>query len=469
MQRGSRETPKKKSKPIKPKNTSKPVKPKKVVPKKVPKKHDIIYSDSSDSDDLDTHSSDSDHEPDSASDEEDDPNFPKHLADMGEGVIIPVNMNHSKTKKNKWFKKDGNVIELDEEGIKNITDLATVMFFAEWCPHCQHMKPVFEGVAETSLIQCYAVDCESYPTLSNTYNIEGFPTIMVLKKGLVPPFMVKDNSYIYPGGPNSDSLKKWMSESKTKLLTYEPSKTSKPMSSEIKAVHLKGIKQFMVIEQGDLFKGSQVHELMPHALEELIKHNKPFLIMFFAPWCGHCIHAKDMYKTLAEKMDVYALNADEYGETAGNYGVEGFPTFGMMANGKLQKYTGPRTEDGLMAFSKTFTALKSPESTSQLESVDSAIHITSLDELRKMDAVITMFYAPWCGHCTHFKPTFHALAKEHTIPFALVNCDELPEAKSEFGIRGFPTIHKLGMGKVLSTFSDSPRTEDTVRNWIKHS
>jgi protein disulfide-isomerase A6 len=207
--------------------------------------------------------------------------------------------------------------------------------------------------------------------------------------------------------------------------------------------------------------------LVPHTLEELIKHHKPFLILFFAPWCGHCIHAKDMYKALAEKMDVYALNADEYGETAGLYGVDGFPTFGMMANGKLQKYSGPRTEDGLMAFSKTF-----PEELPKIESsvpVDSILNITSLDELRKMDAVITMFYAPWCSHCTHFKPTFQVLAKEHTIPFALVNCDELPDAKSEFGIRGFPTIHKLGLGKVLSTFSDSPRTEDTVRNWIKHS
>lgn len=419
-----------------------------LVRRVTPKKHDIISSDDSDA----TMSDDSDFEP-PGSDEDDDPAFPKHLANMGRDVIISVHVNNH----NKWFKKDGNVTELDEDGIKAVDkkDMAIIMFFAEWCPHCQHMKPVFEEVAKTSPIPCYALDCESYPTLSNKYNIEGFPTIMVLKKGLAPPFMVKDDSYIYSEGPNTDSLKKWIDESKTKLLTYTPNKTSKPIS---KLAHLKGIKQFMGVEQGGLFKGSKVHELDPISLDETIKENKPFLIMFFAPWCGHCIHAKDMYKALAETMDVYALNADEYGETAEKYGVTGFPTFGMMVNGKLQKYIGPRTEDGLMAFSKTASVRDA-----------TVINITSLDDLRKMDQVITMFYAPWCGHCTHFKPTFAELAKDHAISFAMVNCDELTDAKSEFGIRGFPTIHKLGMGKILSTFSDSPRTAETVSNWIKHS
>jgi hypothetical protein len=106
MQRGRRVTPKITSKPV-------PKKVPKHLPKKVPKKHDIIYSDSSDSDA--TKSDDSDYEPESASDEDDDPNFPKHLADMGEGVIIPVNASKSH-KQNKWFKTDGKVIELDEEG-----------------------------------------------------------------------------------------------------------------------------------------------------------------------------------------------------------------------------------------------------------------------------------------------------------------------------------------------------------------
>jgi len=449
MQRGYRKSKKVIPKTVKPNKVT----PKKVIMRAIQKKARVLDTEYESEESDATKSDDSDYEPDSASDEDDDPHFPKHLADMGEGVIIPVHAN----KANTWFKKDGNVIELDEEHIKSIGDMAIVMFFAEWCPHCQHMKPVFESVAETSPIQCYAVDCESHPTLSNTYNIEGFPTIMALKNGLAPPFMVKDDSYIYPGGPNKESLTNWINESKTKL-KHEPTKTSKPISSELKSAHLKGIKQFMGVEAGDLFNGSKVHVLDPDSLDITIKENKPFLIMFFAPWCGHCIHAKDMYKALAEKMDVYAMNADEYGEKAESYGVSGFPTFGMMANGHLQKYTGARTEEGLMEFSKTFS-----------NSESKIVTITSLDDLRKMDQVITMFYAPWCGHCTHFKPTFADLAKEHSISFAMVNCDELPDAKSEFGIRGFPTIHKLGMGKILSTFSDSPRTAETVSNWIKHS
>ena len=127
----------------------------------------------------------------------------------------------------------------------------------------------------------------------------------------------------------------------------------------------------------------------------------------------------------------------------------------MMKDGQLEKYTGARTAEGLEAFMKH----------TKLTVTD----IKSLDDLRKMDQVIAMFYAPWCGHCTHFKPTFNELSAQNTIPFVLVNCDELPDAKTDFDIKGFPTIHKLGSGKIMSTFSDSPRTAETVSNWIKHA
>lgn len=29
------------------------------------------------------------------------------------------------------------------------------------------------------------------------------------------------------------------------------------------------------------------------------------------------------------------------------------------------------------------------------------------------------FYAPWCGHCTHFEPTFRAIAKVSFLNYAI--------------------------------------------------
>ena len=52
------------------------------------------------------------------------------------------------------------------------------------------------------------------------------------------------------------------------------------------------------------------------------------------------------------------------------------------------------------------------------------------------------FWAPWCGHCRSFAPTFEAVAAEMTEKalFAKVNCDEQENIASECGIKGTPTV-----------------------------
>jgi thioredoxin 1 len=53
-----------------------------------------------------------------------------------------------------------------------------------------------------------------------------------------------------------------------------------------------------------------------------------------------------------------------------------------------------------------------------------------------------LFWAPWCGHCQAFAPTFEAVASEMTgkVRFAKVNCDEQENIVSECGINGTPTV-----------------------------
>lgn len=57
--------------------------------------------------------------------------------------------------------------------------------------------------------------------------------------------------------------------------------------------------------------------------------------------------------------------------------------------------------------------------------------------------VAILYYAPWCGHCTHFKPTWAqvvAQGKPHT--WLAIDCDtsEGNEVAQAQGIEGFPTI-----------------------------
>ncbi|XP_018424657.1 PREDICTED: sulfhydryl oxidase 1 [Nanorana parkeri] len=72
--------------------------------------------------------------------------------------------------------------------------------------------------------------------------------------------------------------------------------------------------------------------------------------------------------------------------------------------------------------------------------------------LNSSSAWFAQFFASWCGHCQHFKPTFQALAQEikdwrPAVYLAVLDCGD--EANSiackQFEIQGFPTLKVTGL------------------------
>lgn len=63
------------------------------------------------------------------------------------------------------------------------------------------------------------------------------------------------------------------------------------------------------------------------------------------------------------------------------------------------------------------------------------------DTLSGDKTVIIDFWAPWCGPCRQFAPTFEAAAAKHEdVVFAKINTEEQQGLAAAFNIRSIPTL-----------------------------
>ena len=63
------------------------------------------------------------------------------------------------------------------------------------------------------------------------------------------------------------------------------------------------------------------------------------------------------------------------------------------------------------------------------------------ETIENHDVVIVDFWAPWCGPCRMFAPTFEAVSEEYpNVVFAKLNTEDQQELAASFNIRSIPTL-----------------------------
>jgi protein disulfide isomerase family A protein 3 len=104
-----------------------------------------------------------------------------------------------------------------------------------------------------------------------------------------------------------------------------------------------------------------VLDLTDGDFDSRLAEHQTALVMFYAPWCGHCKRLKPEYAKAAEDLlrndppvALVKVDCTEGGkETCNKNGVSGYPTLKIFRNGEVsQEYNGPREAAGIVKYMK---------------------------------------------------------------------------------------------------------------------
>lgn len=127
---------------------------------------------------------------------------------LGIGLLVVVvvalyymkRSNEGFTSNSNSAKRNNNISKKQSDALISGTDIKSrlnpgngecvvALFYADWCPHCQHFKPHFQR-AMTELngkagkdgkkMRLEMVDCDANKDISREYDVSGYPTVKIL-------------------------------------------------------------------------------------------------------------------------------------------------------------------------------------------------------------------------------------------------------------------------------------------------
>ncbi|XP_078580820.1 uncharacterized protein LOC144864522 isoform X4 [Branchiostoma floridae x Branchiostoma japonicum] len=367
-----------------------------------------------------------------------------------------------------WSEEASDVVHLTDATFATYTQENSpvlVMFYAPWCGHCKRMKPAYQEAAEQLKkekpeAKLAAVDATKYKELGQQYGVRGYPTLKYFKNGKV--------ASDYNKGRGKDDIVAFM-----KAPQVAPPKAEEPPTKEAKPA-----------VQEDGWESGDVHHLTADTFNSFMQQHHSVLVMFYAPWCGHCKKMKPAYVEAAEQLKkekpeakLAAVDATQHGELASQHGVRGYPTLKFFQDGKEAfAYKKGRTANDLVAFMKDPQAPPPPPPPEpEWSEVPSEIsHLT--DEtfngfIQEHSSVLVMFYAPWCGHCKRMKPAYQEAAEtlktaDPMAKLAAVDCTKYGALAKTYQVRGYPTIKYFRGGQDIQKYQGA-RDANSLVDFMK--
>nr|CAG4637711.1 EOG090X0438 [Chydorus sphaericus] len=191
------------------------------------------------------------------------------------------------------------------------------------------------------------------------------------------------------------------------------------------------------------------------------------LVMFYAPWCGHCKRIKPEFEKAAQVLEsndppvtLAKVDCTEAGKsTCGKFSVQGYPTLKIFKNGEVSsEYNGPREAAGI---AKYMRAQVGP-------SAKDLLNVKATEEfLAKEDVSVVGFFS---SDSSDLKSAFLKVAEKlrETTRFALsTNKDVLAKFGHSDKIVLYRPKHLNNKFEADSVVFDGASSKDAISTWVE--